>query len=107
LLDKDQIVPAAGTLLLINGIGSVLGPFLVANIMGLMGPHGFQWTLGILCLIMGTVSAYRAISYPVTPEEHRAKFRMQAPTSVGGVLQAKHQSDQLAAINRSQTKEPT
>ncbi|HEY9032605.1 MAG TPA: MFS transporter [Pseudomonadales bacterium] len=56
-LQQAEVVPASATLLLGFGIGSCLGPLLIAALIDLVGPGGFFW--GITS-VLALLSAYAA-----------------------------------------------
>ena len=58
-LDPSQMVAASGSLVLISGIGSVLGPISVSAIMALLGTHYFFLTLAFALLIMTVLALIR------------------------------------------------
>jgi MFS family permease len=59
---SNQIVAASGTLLLSYGIGSVIGPVVMAQLVAVVGPEGlFMGSAGFLVLLAATTH-YRIVS---------------------------------------------
>ncbi|MFO7527895.1 MAG: MFS transporter [Marinobacter sp.] len=72
-LESSRIVSASATLLLSYGVGSVIGPIVMAELIGLLGPRGlFLGNAGFLVLL-ALITSYR-ISHtedvPVAEQEH-------------------------------------
>jgi len=58
-LEQDEIVSASSLFTRLVGVGSILGPILVSNIMGLVGSNGFFVYLFIVHGILGLFGIYR------------------------------------------------
>ncbi len=58
-LDPKQMVAASGTLVLVRGIGSMLGPAGTALLMAFVGPDGFFWFLAAAHALVGLLAVYR------------------------------------------------
>lgn len=72
-METSRIVSASATLLLSYGVGSVIGPIVMAELIGLLGPRGlFLGNAGFLVLL-ALITSYR-ISHtedvPVEEQEH-------------------------------------
>ena len=72
-METSRIVSASATLLLSYGVGSVIGPIVMAELIGLLGPRGlFLGNAGFLVLL-ALITSYR-ISHtedvPVADQEH-------------------------------------
>ena len=72
-MESSRIVSASATLLLSYGVGSVIGPIVMAELIGLLGPRGlFLGNAGFLVLL-ALITSYR-ITYtedvPVEEQEH-------------------------------------
>ncbi|MGF2735839.1 MFS transporter [Marinobacter sp. DUT-1] len=72
-METSRIVSASATLLLSYGVGSVIGPIVMAELIGLLGPRGlFLGNAGFLVLL-ALITSYR-ISHtedvPVAEQEH-------------------------------------
>ena len=72
-LESHQIVAASATLLLSYGIGSVIGPIVMAELMGALGPSGLFWGSAGFLVLLAIATSYR-ISHtpdvPVADQEH-------------------------------------
>ncbi|MDX1634319.1 MAG: MFS transporter [Marinobacter sp.] len=72
-MEHHRIVAASATLLLSYGIGSVIGPVVMAELVSLLGPRGlFLGNAGFLLLLAGTTWYRIRTSYaiPVQEQEH-------------------------------------
>ncbi|WP_148861159.1 MFS transporter [Marinobacter fonticola] len=72
-MPQSRIVAASATLLLSYGLGSVVGPLAMGELIGIVGPKGlFLGSAGFLALL-GLVTAYYIITtedIPVAEQEH-------------------------------------
>lgn len=72
-MESHRIVAASATLLLSYGLGSVIGPIVMAELMGRLGPSGLFWGCSGFLLMLAVVTSYR-ISHtpdvPVADQEH-------------------------------------
>lgn len=72
-MDSHRIVAASATLLLSYGIGSIIGPVVMAELMGLLGPAGLFWGSAGFLVLLVLATGYR-ISHtedvPVDEQEH-------------------------------------
>ncbi len=71
-LNPNQIIAASGTLVLVAGLGSIVGPVLVASMMDLFGVNSFFWCMGLVHLGTGLFALYRAGVRPESPEQQGA-----------------------------------
>lgn len=83
---NDHLVPAevlhaTQGLLLVNGIGSVLGPMLVGWTMELFGPSSLLVFFGIVCLGLGGFSVWRMRQTPSIAIEKQGEFVVVTRTS--------------------------
>ena len=58
-LQPDEIVSASSSFNILVGIGSIIGPIVVARFMNIMGPDGFFIYLFIVHLLLGLFGLYR------------------------------------------------
>lgn len=58
-MTKEQMVGASGALLLVNGVGSVLGPGLSAFFIGKIGAYGFPLFIGSVHAFIGAFALWR------------------------------------------------
>ncbi|MDR9425880.1 MAG: MFS transporter [Marinobacter sp.] len=72
-LDSSGIVAASATLLLSYGIGSVIGPIAMAELINLLGPSGLFYGNAGFLLLLAVVTSYRIThteDVPVADQEH-------------------------------------
>lgn len=73
-MESHRIVSASATLLLAYGLGSVIGPVVMAELMSLLGPSGlFVGYLGVLLLLAG-VTGYQIHSTEDIPVEAQEEY---------------------------------
>ena len=72
-MDSNRIVSASATLLLSYGIGSVIGPIVMAELISRLGPAGLFYGNAAFLLVLAGITSYR-ISHtedvPVSEQEH-------------------------------------
>jgi MFS family permease len=72
-MESNKIVAASSTLLLSYGIGSVIGPITMAELINLLGPAGLFYGNAGFLLLLAVITSYR-ISHtddvPVEEQEH-------------------------------------
>ena len=72
-MDSNRIVSASATLLLSYGIGSVIGPIAMAELISVLGPAGLFYGNAGFLLVLAVITSYR-ISHtedvPVEEQEH-------------------------------------
>ncbi|PSF13458.1 MFS transporter [Marinobacter fuscus] len=72
-MDSNRIVAASATLLLSYGIGSVIGPVVMAELINLLGPSGLFYGNAGFLLILAVITSYRIVhtdDVPVGDQEH-------------------------------------
>ena len=74
-LDPDELVGAAGLLLLCYGIGAVIGPALGAAGMRGLGPGGLFAVLSAACIALAAYIQWRRFRVPVFPGETHTAYR--------------------------------
>jgi MFS family permease len=78
-LRPEQMVAASATLLLVNGVGSAVGPVLVAAAMALLGPGGFFASAVVLHAGFALYSAWRKRRTGPVPSAEKARFVATPP----------------------------
>ena len=72
-MESHRIVAASATLLLSYGVGSVIGPVVMAKLMDLLGPSGLFYGNAGFLMVLALITSYR-ISHtddvPVADQEH-------------------------------------
>lgn len=72
-MESGRIVAASATLLLSYGIGSVIGPIVMAELVGLLGPAGLFFGNAGFLVLLAAITSYRighTPSVPVADQEH-------------------------------------
>ncbi|HLV77396.1 MAG TPA: MFS transporter [Marinobacter sp.] len=72
-MDSNRIVAASATLLLSYGIGSVIGPVVLGELINLMGPSGLFFGNAALLVLLAVITGYRimaTVDVPVEDQEH-------------------------------------
>jgi MFS family permease len=80
-LQPAQMVAASATVLLANGIGSVLGPLLVSGAMQVAGPGAFFGSVIVLHTTFASYAAWRKRRTDAVPGEDKGRF-VNAPPQV-------------------------
>ena len=80
-LDADQMVGASGKLVLLYGLGSIAGPFLVGLAMQRLGPSGFLLYMVAVYGGLGSFAVYRMARRPPPVQSEGAELPMMAPTT--------------------------
>ena len=95
-LERDQIVPASGTLVLIGGVGAAFGPVTAALAMQSFGPGGFFWWLATIHAAIGAFALYRMTRRGGVPRAEQGSYVAVAPrvSPVGSALYAEEASEE-------------
>jgi len=80
-LQPAQMVAASATVLLANGIGSVLGPIVVSGAMQLKGPGAFFGSIIVLHAVFALYAAWRMRRAGAVPSPDKTRF-VSAPPQV-------------------------
>lgn len=84
-LEQHHIVSASATLLLSYGIGSVIGPLAMSELIGIIGPQGlFMGCAGFL-ILLAAMTAYYIVTtddIPVEAQEHFVATMPQSSTTL-------------------------
>jgi MFS family permease len=94
-LERDQIIQASGTLVLIGGIGAVFGPISAAVAMQSFGPRGFFWWLATIHAAIGVFALYRMTRRPALPRAEQGSYMAVAHrvTPVASALYAEEATE--------------
>lgn len=88
-LRPHEIVPASGTIILIGGISSIIGPLSVTVSLWFFGTQSFFQMLAAGLLLLALISIYRVLTIPALPAQYKTVSSLQAaPVPVGTVLHA-------------------
>ncbi|MES1953466.1 MFS transporter [Salinisphaera hydrothermalis] len=58
-LRPEEIVAGSADMLVVQGLGSALGPLMAAAVMSWLGPQGLPWYIAIVLAALGAYSLYR------------------------------------------------
>jgi len=72
--DANSLVATAGSLVLVYGAGSVLGPFVASLLMGQLGPSGIYVLAGAIELVFVVYGVYRLIQRSAVLKELKQVF---------------------------------
>ena len=72
-LQQNEIVSASSAFLKLTGIGSILGPLLVAGMMSFSGPNGFHLYLILIHALLGLFGLYR-ITKRAVPADSESQY---------------------------------
>ena len=84
---KDQFVAASGCLLLVNGVGSAVGP-VIAGIAMSNWRHGLGYTIIAAQIMIAAWGLYRITRK--APHEHKGTFLVEPPVPVATTLAPAH-----------------
>lgn len=74
VITNQSFVEISGGLLLVNGVGSVIGPLLAATTMEAVGPGGLFLYISIVHVTLAGFAYARMRRQPLPPETHSAGF---------------------------------
>ncbi len=78
-MESHRIVAASATLLLSYGIGSVIGPVVMAEMMSELGPSGLFWGSAGFLAMLAVATSYRISHTPDVPVEEQEHFVAAMP----------------------------
>ncbi|MEO5829198.1 MAG: MFS transporter [Rhodanobacter sp.] len=83
-VDRDELLSASSTVLLINGVGSAVGPLLAGALMSLLRP---QWLFIWFAVLNGILASYALYRFTrrkreVTPDDNFAPLVNTTPSSL-------------------------
>lgn len=86
-LAPAQIVAASASMLMVNGVGSMIGPALSSALMNLTGPWMLFATMGVVYGSIAVFGLYRTTRTAPVPREHQDKFVAQPSPSSPMMMQ--------------------
>ncbi len=96
-LDPEDVVPAAGGLILAYSVGATTGPLLATAAMARLGPDGLFWFVATVSLLAAAFAIMRITSQPAVPAEDRTAFHVIAQsTYLASELDPRAESGQLS-----------
>lgn len=98
---SNQIVAASGTLLLSYGIGSVIGPIVMAQLVAMVGPEGlFMGSAGFLVLLAAT-TRYRIASTVDIAVEDQQHFIPAMPESSTALAEIDPRNEEFHEVHEA------
>ncbi len=79
-MQPDERVPASATMLLTHGMGMIVGPILLARIMGLVGPQGLFLGFAIVAVTIAMFGWYRSRVGEALPVDAQGAYRAAPQT---------------------------
>lgn len=93
-LDSRQILSASGVIILVNGLGGMLGPFLGTQTMSLFGPASLYYFVALMNLILSGYTLYRMrVRAPIAVEDQTELTPVVMQTSQVIVANAMDEAD--------------
>jgi MFS family permease len=77
-MPADRVVAVSGRLILVNGVGSVVGPLIGASVMARFSINGVFYFMAVAALLLALVAAARSLT-TAPPEHHERTFEILAP----------------------------
>jgi len=94
-LTPVQIVAASASLIMVNGMGSIIGPTLSTSLMNLVAPWMFFATLACIYASIAAFGIYRTMKRPPVGVDRQTHFVPQTnPSSIAIMQQATEQSQE-------------
>lgn len=87
-LAADQIVSASGSVILLNGLGSIVGPMSVALLMNHFGPPAYFFTLATVVGGLAAYGLWRKSQRPPVPVAMKMPFANAQPQALTGRMLA-------------------
>lgn len=81
-LNQDEMVHAAGVIIVYYGIGSALGPLLGGLFMSYFGPAGLFYAMSLALTILILFALLRVQLVPKLPKVRKRAYRIYPRTSV-------------------------
>lgn len=73
-LENDQLLGAAGKLVLLFGVGAIAGPIIAGDLMERFGPNAFFIFLGVIYGLIGVFALYRMTRRAAVPIDEQGEF---------------------------------
>lgn len=104
-LAPAQIVAASASMLMVNGVGSILGPMLSSTLMNLTGPWMLFAVMGVVYGSVAVFGLYRTTRAAPVPRDQQDKFVIQPSASSAMMIQktvAEESHDSLKSMENKQ-----
>jgi MFS family permease len=86
-LEREQIVGASATIIMVNGAGAILGPLSSAALMNALGPWAWYLYMGLIYASIALFGVYRSFRRPSVPLDHQSHYIVQPSPSAAMVMQ--------------------
>lgn len=86
-LSPAQIVAASATMIMVNGVGSILGPIASSALMNWVAPWMLFVTMAVIYATIALFGLYRTLRRPPVPLAQQGSFIAQPSPSSGMVMQ--------------------
>lgn len=103
-LEMDERIGASATMVLINGIGAIFGPFLASIAMGDTHPYGLYLFNGIMALVIAIFTVWRMTRRAPVPAEDQSQYTYVDPTSTV-VVADMYEEEQIALAEEDEESE--
>ncbi|MDZ7809717.1 MAG: hypothetical protein U5L11_05580 [Arhodomonas sp.] len=80
-VDASQLLGASAGLLLVHGVGMIVGPVLTSQLMGLIGPTGLFWALGVTAMALAAYALVRQRVGPPLSVREASSYQMGPSSS--------------------------
>jgi MFS family permease len=87
-LAPERMVSASGSVILMNGVGAIVSPPLMALLMESFGPAAYFASLAVLVLALAVYALWRKGQRAPVPLERKLRFVGSQPQAVSGQLVA-------------------
>ncbi len=92
-LKPDEITSASGTIILIGGIASMIGPISAVFWFNIFGPESLFLLFSCSLIGIGLISIVRVLTIPALPKRYKVESIIQvAPNPVGTILNQDNES---------------
>ena len=102
-LSPSQVVAASASMILVNGVGSMIGPVLSSSLMNAVGPDMLFIVMGVFYCSIALYGIYRASIRPPVPREQQSHFVPQPSPSSTMIMQqvAEQSSDSFKPLDKN------
>ncbi|SET89839.1 Predicted arabinose efflux permease, MFS family [Marinobacter segnicrescens] len=104
-MESHRIVAASATLLLSYGIGSVIGPVVMAELMGVLGPSGLFWGSAGFLVMLAIATSYRISHTPDVPVEEQEHFVAAMPEASPVLVEIDPRNEEFHASPEAEADE--
>jgi MFS family permease len=88
MVKPGEFVAAAGSLLILQGVGATIGPIIAGMAMTEFGRRGLLYVVIVAQALMAIWGAYRSLQRAAPPTEEKEQFVPEPPIPVGTQLEA-------------------